>query len=275
MRPVASHLRLVPPATERRPSGLAPDVEARVIDLPDTLRAWAREETLAWFFLNRHVAHGAPLTDCLADLVRTLGDEGLPEVRARLADTDRADLRAWCSPQPACPIAPLVTELALPDDPALDAFASGDAEVDDYFRGRAWFNAAKGAHAPPTYAFRAADNRPVIGFASVAFRKVPHPVDASPERASYLTIYAVGVNLAYQGVRNPAAPAESYATSILRVVEGLARQHADCVGLSLWVRADNARAIAFYRRVGFVADPGGAVHRDEGAPHRTMRKALR
>jgi hypothetical protein len=45
-----------------------------------------------------------------------------------------------------------------------------------------------------------------------------------------------------------------------------------CVGVSLWVRSDNARAIAFYEKVGMVKDPGGPVSRDQGATHLTMRK---
>lgn len=87
------------PAPEQRHSTLAPEVEARVIDLPDALRAWAREEPLVWYFLDRHVTHGASLAEGLAETVRAFGDGGLRELRARLADPDRADLRAWLSPR--------------------------------------------------------------------------------------------------------------------------------------------------------------------------------
>ncbi|MEZ4461501.1 MAG: GNAT family N-acetyltransferase [bacterium] len=47
-----------------------------------------------------------------------------------------------------------------------------------------------------------------------------------------------------------------------------------CVGLALWVRSDNNRAIAFYEKVGFERDPTGPVSRDDGVPHLTMRKAV-
>ncbi|TAK30190.1 MAG: GNAT family N-acetyltransferase [Myxococcaceae bacterium] len=56
----------------------------------------------------------------------------------------------------------------------------------------------------------------------------------------------------------------------------LARAQSACIGLrlSLWVRANHARAIGFYRKVGFVADAGGPTQRDGGALHLTMRKAI-
>lgn len=169
---------------------------------------------------------------------------------------------------------PSHTAFALPDDPALDAFACGDDEVDAYFCGRRWFDAPKGQASPPTYVFRTQEDGPVVGYAAVAFRRVEHPDDQSPNRARYLTIYAVGVNRDFQGQYNPLAPEQTYATSILARIEALAAEKADRVGLSLWVRATNGRAIRFYEKVGFVADPSGPAQRDGGAPHLTMRKPL-
>jgi len=39
---------------------------------------------------------------------------------------------------------------------------------------------------------------------------------------------------------------------------------ANCPQITLWVLEDNARALAFYRSVGFVEDPGHAIARDRG-----------
>lgn len=61
---------------------------------------------------------------------------------------------------------------------------------------------------------------------------------------------------------------------MFRVIEGFARNAERCVGLSLRVRTDNPRAMAFYRKMGFVPDPGGPLKRDSGAPHLSMRKPL-
>jgi ribosomal protein S18 acetylase RimI-like enzyme len=167
--------------------------------------------------------------------------------------------------------ADVVAEDALPTDPAVDAFHCGDEEVEAYFHGRQWFR-PKGTLA--TFAFHAANDGPAIGYVTVAGQRVPHPTDASAATARYLTVYALGVAVDHQGVRNPGRPRDTFAVSILRMVEDLARAQSACVGLSLWVRANNARAIGFYRKVGFVADAGGPTQRDDGAPHLTMRKAL-
>ena len=75
----------------------------------------------------------------------------------------------------------------------------------------------------------------------------------------------------FQGVENPAAPGQRYAATIMDALVELARDRAGCVGVSLWVREDNPRAIAFYARCGFVADPAGPVARDDGPRHLTMR----
>ena len=168
--------------------------------------------------------------------------------------------------------APLFTQFAIPDDPDLDVFASGDDEVDGFFRSRRWFSAEKGQASPPTYVFRTTEGGSVVGYAAVSFRNAEHPDDSSATRARYLMIYVVGVNTAFQGKRNPLAPAETFAASIFGVIQGLAGAKQGCVGLSLWVRATNARAIRFYEKVGFVADPSGATSRDAGPPHLTMRK---
>jgi len=170
--------------------------------------------------------------------------------------------------------ASLCTRLALPDDPDIDTLDSGVAEVDLYFQGRTWFNASKQKAAPPTYQFLTEDAGKVIGYAAAAFRNSDHPHDGSSVRARYLVVYALGVHRPFQGVENPRAPGESFAASIVGVLVAFARERVGCVGLSLWVRVNNARAIAFYRRCGFQPDPGGPVQRNGGAAHLTMRLLL-
>lgn len=165
-------------------------------------------------------------------------------------------------------------EFALPDDPSLDRFSCGYERTDHYFRSREWCNADKRRSAPPTYVFRVAEDGPVVGYCAFDFGKRLHPDNASTTKASYLVIYMIGVDQAFQGIRNPLAPGQTYAVSIMASLEEIARQKPNCVGLSLWVRSTNAAAIGLYRKVGFLPDPSGPFHRDQGDPIVTMRKIL-
>ena len=165
-------------------------------------------------------------------------------------------------------------EFALPDDPFLDQFSSGYEPTDHYFRSREWFNAEKGRAAPPTYVFRASEDGPVVGYCAFDFGKRPHPDDASTTKARYLVIYMIGVDQAFQGRQNPLAPGQTYAASIMSVIEDIARARESCVGLSLWVRSTNEAAIGLYRKVGFKEDSGRPSQQDDGDPILTMRKFL-
>ncbi len=161
-------------------------------------------------------------------------------------------------------------EFADAGDQAVDAFECGDSEVDHYFKSRSWFRDGK-LSPPMTYQFRAASGGAIVGYAAVGPRSIEHPADADTGKAKYLVIYAVGVNKPFQGILFQEEPKETYAAAIFRFLEG--KRPTNCVGLSLWVRDNNTRAIAFYKKIGFVADPGGSKVRDEaGAPHLTMRK---
>lgn len=166
----------------------------------------------------------------------------------------------------------IYTRFTLPTDTDLDGFYSGVAEVDDYFRQRQWFNPVKGTAAPPTYTFLEAGTGAVVGYAALAYRNIDHPHDGAGKRAKYLMVYVAGVNTQYQSLRNPQDPGETYAESMFCTIVDLAQKTRGCVGLSLWVREDNPRAMAFYRRIGFTEDLSGAVQRDGGARHVTMRK---
>lgn len=165
-------------------------------------------------------------------------------------------------------------EFALPADPFLDRFSSGYETTDHYFRSRQWFKFDKGRSSPPTYVFRTAEGGPTVGYCAYDFRKQPHPDNAGEATARYLVIYMIGVDQEFQGKQNPLAPGQTYAASIMSVIEDIARARESCVGLSLWVRSTNHAAIGLYRKVGFKEDPGGPSRRDDGDPILTMRKIL-
>jgi len=171
-------------------------------------------------------------------------------------------------------VAGVFFEFALPDDPFLDRFSSGYERTDAYFRSREWFNPGKGRSAPPTYVFRVAEGGPVMGYCAFDFGKQPHPDNASETKARYLVIYMIGVDQAFQGIPNLLASGQTYAASIMAVIEDIARAKQSCVGLSLWVRSTNYVAMAFYRKVGFTADLVGPSRRNDGDPILTMRKIL-
>jgi len=165
-------------------------------------------------------------------------------------------------------------ELAVPDDSFLDVFCCGYERVDSYFRSREWFAQQCKGGSLTTYVVRVFEGGPVVGYFSVSFRNQPHPNDASTSKAKVLVISMLGVDQAFQGQRNPLAADQTYAASIMAELEEMARSKATCVGLSLWVRSTNERAIGIYRKVGFVADPAGPIPRDAGDPMLTMRRFL-
>lgn len=114
-----------------------------------------------------------------------------------------------------------------------------------------------------------------MGYCAVSFRNQPHPDDASTLKAKVLVISMLGVDQAFQGQRNAQAPEQTYAAWIMASLEEMARSKTNCVGLSLWVRSTNDRAIGFYKKVGCIADPAGPLKRDHGDPMLTMRRFLR
>jgi len=166
-------------------------------------------------------------------------------------------------------------ELALPDDSFLDVICSGHHRVDDYFRSRAWFDERSKGGSLTTYVVRVSEGGSVVGYCAVSFRNQPHPDDSSTLKAKVLVISMLGVHHAFQGQRNALEPEQTYAASIMAELEEIARSKTNCAGLSLWVRSTNDRAIGFYKKVGFVADPAGPLKRDDGDPMLTMRKFLR
>jgi hypothetical protein len=77
---------------------MTPDARARLIELPDALRAWARESVTARLHLSAHVTAGVPLGHALAGLAAALGERGADEVRRRLTEGNRTEkFRPFCS----------------------------------------------------------------------------------------------------------------------------------------------------------------------------------
>lgn len=132
---------------------------------------------------------------------------------------------------------------------------------------------ACGKVSPTTYKFLAPTvGVPAVAYASAAFGNYVHPDNLSAAKARYLVIYAVGVSAQLHGMREPRS-GQTYATCVFLELEALARQKDGCVGLALRVRSDNGRAIGFYQKIGFAADPRGPVPApDGGASYLTMRR---
>ena len=99
------HLRVVPSVPARRPP-LSTEAEGRLIALPETLRAWAREELLVRLHLARHVHDGIPLGECLARIGQALGDLAL-RLRVERPRSPHATVRLvrehpWCTRHLEC-----------------------------------------------------------------------------------------------------------------------------------------------------------------------------
>ncbi len=163
-------------------------------------------------------------------------------------------------------------ELALPGDPSLDVFSSGNERVDQYFRNREWYRERQAS--PPTYVFRTAEKGETIGYCAVGFRNQKDPNSQGASKVKYLVVYMLGVRTEFQGKENALAPGQTYANSIMFILEGMARSKEGCIGLTLWVRSNNERGIGFYRKVGFEVDPACSGQFGEGEPMLTMRKLL-
>lgn len=63
---------------------MPPAATARLVALPDTLRAWAREDAVVRLHLGAHVTAGVPLGLALARLCEALGEDGAHQLHQRL-----------------------------------------------------------------------------------------------------------------------------------------------------------------------------------------------
>lgn len=77
---------------------MTPAAQQRLIDLPDAVRAWAREDPTARLYLSAHVTAGVSLGHALARLADALGEGGDWEVRLRQeAGVRREKFHPWCA----------------------------------------------------------------------------------------------------------------------------------------------------------------------------------
>jgi ribosomal protein S18 acetylase RimI-like enzyme len=113
----------------------------------------------------------------------------------------------------------------------------------------------------------------VIGYAAFSFASVHHPTRKSSGQRDYVFVYHLCVTTAFQGRPDPSDPhGRKYSEEILLLVEELAL-HAECGGVYLNVRTNNARAKTVYERLGFVAD-GEYTQKATGHRMLRMRKVL-
>lgn len=162
--------------------------------------------------------------------------------------------------------------LASPTDEALDSFDCGDEEVTKHFRERRYFDAKRKPHSG---GYKFVDmNGAAAGFMHLNPSKRLIRDDCE-EYGRFMVVFAFGVSLPFQGQVDPGDPAgRRFAEVLMGEAVRLAQQKEGCIGLHLWVRANNRRAINFYQRLGFAGDPGGPAKRGEGEPYLTMRRML-
>lgn len=82
------------PANGEAPRRLSADAEGRLIDLPDALRAWAREDPRVRLHLTPHVVEGIPLAACLVALADELAEGDVGDLRAHRTAQAYPPLRA-------------------------------------------------------------------------------------------------------------------------------------------------------------------------------------
>lgn len=160
-------------------------------------------------------------------------------------------------------------DLASPTDEALDSFDCGDDEVNEHFRKRRFFD-EKWTPTSRGYKFQD-ESASCVGFMHLSFARAPLRDEAS-DTGRFLVVFAFGVGLPFQGQTDPTDPdGRRFAAVLMGEAVKFAKAKKDCLGVSLWVRANNHRAIKFYERAGFVGDPDGPRQRADGCPHLTMR----
>jgi GNAT superfamily N-acetyltransferase len=154
-------------------------------------------------------------------------------------------------------------------------------EITEFVHSRRW------ANKPYIAALEFGLNGRSVGFAFLVIDKKRHPDWASGEKANYQLVVMAGVHKRYQGKEDPKAPfrtdkpskRESLAVTMFRGIEEFGRSRPEgLAGMWLQVRAENARAIACYEKIGFIHDRArgvDGVYTSEdkaNAPTRDMRK---
>ena len=161
-------------------------------------------------------------------------------------------------------------ERAVAGEPRVDTFYFGGepwaVEVEEEFKSRIW-EADR-----DLWLFLWNDD--LVGGARLGFwnRDPPHLDASDVARRKYFLVLSFGVNVPFQKQPDPGStPHTTFARSILAYIEAKGRANASCIGLSLWVRADNKHARKLYEDLGFKYDPSGSFD-DDGLETFEMRK---
>jgi RimJ/RimL family protein N-acetyltransferase len=164
----------------------------------------------------------------------------------------------------------LTIERAVAGDPRVETFYFGAepwaVEVEEEFKSGVWEDDRD------LWLFLLNDD--LVAGARLGFwnRDPPHLDVSDVSRRKYFLILSFGVNVPFQKQPDPGSdPETTFARSILAYIESKGRANASCIGLSLWVRADNERARAMYEALGFGYDPSGPFD-DDGLETYEMRK---
>lgn len=161
-------------------------------------------------------------------------------------------------------------ERAVAGDPRVETFYFGGepwaVEVEEEFKSGIW--EADG----DLWLFLWNDD--LVAGARLGFwnRDPPHLDASDVARRKYFLVLSFGVNVPFQKQPDPGStPRTTFARSILDYIESKARANASCIGLSLWVRADNKHARKLYEDLGFKYDANGSFD-DDGLETFEMRK---
>ena len=164
----------------------------------------------------------------------------------------------------------LEIERAVAGDPRVETFYFGGepwaVEVEDEFKSGIW-------EADRDLWFFLWNDDLVAGARLGFWNRDPPHLDASDiARRKYFLVLSFGVNVRYQKQPDPGStPRTTFARSILAYIEAKGRANASCIGLSLWVRADNKHACKLYEDLGFTYDANGSFD-DDGLETFEMRK---
>lgn len=174
------------------------------------------------------------------------------------------------APYPITDSAVVFEAQEIPTDPALAFFDCGTGDTADainrFFRTGAW------ASQPQLVALRFVLHGARIGYAAVRLSEQPYPDSQGATTATYLALWMMGLDLAFQGSVDPGSSTKGrLVDSILRGVESVAHANSTA-GISLWVREANSRARTVYARNGFIEDPRGVFLGRNGVPMLEMRR---
>lgn len=169
----------------------------------------------------------------------------------------------------------LIVRKARATDTSIDNFYFGPedwaVEVEEEFKSRVW----EPDRDLFLYLLDDPENENVlVAGARLGYGNLPDPASPIPtegERRHYFLVMSFGVQVDFQHKDDPASdPPRRWASIVMDHAEAKARAKERCVGMSLWVRVENAGAQRFYERHGFKVERG--PFEDEGQSYLEMRK---